>query len=255
MKGRLAILLLGLPVALGAQRPVITGELARALAAERRGDLVEAVDHFNAVLVERPADGQAILGLSRVLPSLDRRAELAAPLRQALAVDSANVGFLSLAVRTYALLGERDSAAAYVDRWVAVVGSEEEPWREWATSALEAHDRIGAKQALEAGRQRIANPAALAPELAQLREAEGDIRGATDEWLRAITNAPTLRSAALLMLGDLLPPQRDTVLAVLTRRGDVEATRLRGLLLVTWGQPEQGVALLAGVLPESAAQT
>lgn len=255
MRARLALVLAVLPLTLAAQRPVVTGALARALAAERRGDLADAVTEFEAVLAERPADGQAILGLSRVLPALDRRAELVAPLRQALAIDSSNVGFLAMAVRTFALLGRGDSAAAYVNRWVEVVGSEEEPWREWATSALEAHDRVGAKRALEEGRRRIANPAALAPELAQLREAEGDIPGATDEWLRAIDNAPTLRNAALLMLGDLLPPRRDTVLAVLARRGDdPEATRLRGLLLVKWGQPEQGVAIVGTVLPESAAQ-
>ncbi len=249
------LLVLLVPLGLGAQRPVIVGALARALAAERRGDLTEAADQFFEVLHERPTDGQAILGLSRVLPSLDRRGDLVAPLRAAIMIDSTNVGFLSLAVRTHALLGNSDSAEAYVDRWASVVGGEEEPWREWAMSALEAHDRPGAKRALEIGRRRIANPAALAPELAQLRAAEGDVVGATDEWMRAITNTPTLRSAALLMLGDLLPPQRDSVMAVLRRRDDVEATRLRALLLAKWGQPEQGVAILGTVLPASAPET
>ncbi len=251
MRGTLALLVL-VAGTLPAQRPVVVGPLARALAAERRGELEEAATGFKEVLVERPTDGQAILGLSRVLPSLERRAELMPPIRAALAIDSGNIAILALAVRTEALLGRPDSAAVYVQRWATLVEGEEEPWREWAMSSLEAHDRAAAKRALELGRARIANPAALAPELAQLREAEGDIAGATDEWLRAVHNAPTLRSAALLMLGDQLPPLRDTVLAVLTRQaGDTEAARLRALFLVKWGEPERGVALLGEVLPDT----
>lgn len=253
MIGRLLVLLLVLaPFTLGAQRPAVVGALARALSAERRGDLVEAAEQFTAVLEERPTDGQAILGLSRVLPSLERRAELTGPLRRALAVDSSNIGFLSLAVRTWSLLGQADSAAVYVDRWARLVEGEEEPFREWMLSALEAHDRAAARRAAEAGRRRIAHPAALAPELAQLKEAEGDIAGAVEEWVRAISHVPTLRSSALLMLGDLIGGNRETALAVLERSEGVEAVRLRGLLLIKWGQPEAGVTLLAGVLPETA---
>lgn len=252
MIGRLAVLLalVATPM-LSAQRPVVVGALARALAAERRGDLAEAATHFAAVLEERPTDGQAILGLSRVLPSLERRAELVAPLRRALAIDSSNIGFLALAVRTHSLLSEPDSAARYVERWATLVEGEEEPFREWMLSALEAHDRAAARRALDLGRKRIAHPAALAPELAQLKEAEGDISGATTEWVRAITHVPTLRSAALLMLGDLLGPQRETVLTVLAESEGVEAVRLRALLMAKWGQPEAGVALLASALPET----
>lgn len=256
MIGRLAfVLLLAVAPAAAAQRPVVVGDLARALAAERRGDLADAAMSFHKVLEERPTDGQAILGLSRVLPSLERRAELVAPLRRALAVDSSNIGFLALAVRTHALLGQSDSAERYVDRWARLVEGEEEPFREWMLSALEAHDRVAARRAVEMGRSRIAHPAALAPELAQLKEAEGDIAGAAREWVRAITHVPTLRSAALLMLGDLIGANRETVLQVLTDSEGAEPVRLRALLMVKWGEPEAGVALLTGALPESPAAT
>src|SRR5690606_26576660 len=134
-------------------------------------------------------------------------------------------------------LGHADSAARYVDRWATLVEGEEEPFREWALSALEIHDRTSARRALEAGRKRIANPAALAPELAQFRQAEGDIAGATDEWVRAISNAPVYRGGALLLLGDVSPANRAVVLATLESRDVVEAARLRGLLLMRWGQP------------------
>lgn len=236
---------------LAAQRRPVVGALAIALAAERRGALAEAAEAFGQLLDERPGDGQALLGLSRVLPPLDRRVELIPRLREALTVDAANISFLSLAVRTFALVGRQDSARSYVERWAHLAEGEEEPYREWAMSALEARDRAAAGAALTLGRERLAHPAALAPELAQLRQAEGDIAGATREWIRAIVNAPTFRASALLLLGDLLPPGRDTVLAVLSASSEVEATRLRALLLVRWGEPETGVRMLGAVAPES----
>lgn len=233
-----------------AQRTPVAGPLAIALSAERRGDLPQAVEYFRLALDLQPTDGQAILGMSRVLPALDRRAEFVPLLTRALTIDSTNVGFLSLAVRTYSLLGQVDSARKYVERWAALAEGEEDPYREWALSALEARDRQAAKLALETGRRRIAHPAALAPELAQLRQAEGDLAGATEEWVRAVTNAPIYRASAILMLGDLLPPNRNVVLTTLSAKPEVEARRLRGLLLTRWGQPEEGVSILSEVVPD-----
>ena len=235
-----------------AQRTPVTGPLAIGLSAERRGDLPQAVEYFRMVLDSQPTEGQAILGMSRVLPALDRRAELVPLLVRALQVDSTNTSFHSLAVRTYSLLGQVDSARKHVERWAQLAEGEEDPYREWALSALEARDRQAAKLALETGRRRIAHPAALAPELAQLRQAEGDFAGATGEWIRAVTNAPIYRASAILMLGDLLPPNRELVLGVLAASSEIEARRLRGLLLTRWGQPEDGVTLLSTVVPEDA---
>src|SRR5690606_8641434 len=131
---------------------------------------------------------------------------------RAIAIDSTNVSFHSLAVRTFSLLGAVDSARNHVEAWARLAEGEEDPYREWAQSALEARDRQAAKLALETGRRRIAHPAALAPDLSQLRQAEGDFAGATDEWIRAVTNAPIYRPSAILMLGDLMPPHREVVL-------------------------------------------
>src|SRR5690606_27799082 len=88
------------------------------------------------------------------------------------------------------------------------------------------------------------------PELAQLRQAEGDFAGATEEWIRAVTNAPIYRASAILMLGDLVPPNRDVVLSTLSASNELDARRLRGLLLTRWGQLEEGVSMLATVVPE-----
>lgn len=238
------------PVTLAAQvgRPPV-GTVARAMAAERRGDYAEAARDYEALVAERPADGQAILGLSRVLPVMDRRADLARYLAQAIAVDSTNIGFLSLAVRTYALLENRTAARALVDRWAALSPGDEEPYREWALSALEVRDRGAARTALELGRARIDHPAALAAELAQLRQQEGDLAGATSEWLRATAHIPGFRASAVLLLGDVAPEARGEVRKALAADGSAEAQRLEGLLLARWGEPEAGARRLLGALP------
>lgn len=236
---------------LSAQRtqPVV-GEIAVALSAERRGDLPQAAAGFLKILAERPGDGLALLGASRVLPTLDRREELMPLLGHALAIDTANTRLLGLAVRNWALLGRSDSARVYALRWAALFAGDEEPFREWALSALEIRDRVGAKAALELGRARIDHPAALAPELAQLRQAEGDLAGATDEWLRAVSNAPTYLPSAVLLLGVASPKDQSAILNRLKERGSPEAHRIRGLLRVRWGEPEEGMAELAAVVPD-----
>ncbi len=245
------VCLLG-PTAVAAQisRPPV-GTVARAMAAERRGDYVEAARDYEALLAERPADGQAILGVSRVLPVMDRRADLAQYLMRALAVDSTNIGFLSLAVRTHALLEDRAAARALVDRWALLSPGDEEPYREWALSALEVRDRGAARVALELGRRRIDHPAALAAELAQLRQNEGDLVGATQEWLRATAHIPGFRASAVLLLGDVAPEGRSEVRKALAADGSAEAQRLEGMLLARWGEPEAGARRLLGALPDA----
>lgn len=240
------------PVSGAAQvgRPPV-GTVARAMAAERRGDFMEAAREYETILTERPADGQAILGLSRVLPSLDRRADLARYLTRALATDSTNIGFFALAVRTQALLEDRVAARALVDRWAVLAPGDEEPYREWALSALEVRDRGAARTALELGRSRIDHPAALAAELAQLRQSEGDLAGATREWLRATANIPAFRASAAMLLGDVAPEGRGEIRKALAADGSPEAFRLEGLLLARWGEPEAGARRLLTVLPEA----
>ncbi len=229
--------------------PIITGPLGRALAAERRGDLAEAAKAFGAVLDTIPADGQALLGIARVLPHLERRAELVPRLARAIAIDSNNIGFLALGVRTHALLGARDSARSWVERWARLREGEEEPYREWAMSALEARDQATARIALELGRQRIAHPAALAAELAQLRQSEGDVKGAVAEWVLAVSTVPSLQVSAVALLENLALRDRETALQALRQHRDSVAAQIEGLLLMAWGNPEDGIAVLGQSLP------
>lgn len=254
MIGRIAaiapVLALAITSSAAAQRTPVSGVLAIALGAERRGDFNVAVENFKLVLQETPGNVQAVLGLSRILPAMERRAELVPFIARAVAVDSTNVELLSLGVRTHTMLGRADSAGRYVSRWAALYPGDEEPYREWAMSALEVRDRAAARQALEAGRRQIGHPAALAPELAQLRLTDGDHPGAADEWVRAVSNAAVYRGGALLTLGSIPPDTREQVLARLAANRDPEAKRIAGLLLIKWGRPEDGVAMVASSIPE-----
>ncbi|PKL94040.1 MAG: hypothetical protein CVV20_00595 [Gemmatimonadetes bacterium HGW-Gemmatimonadetes-1] len=253
MTGRLVVLALGLALGSGALAAQVNrapvGPLARATSAERLGDYVAAAAGYIAALDDNPGNVNAILGLTRVLPPLERREELAQHLDRALAVDSMNPGFLAAAVRNQALLGRRTAARLLVERWSRLIPEDEEPYREWALTALEIRDRGAAKEALELGRARISHPAALAPELAQLRQSEGDLVGATNEWLRAIANVPGFRASALLLLGDVPEESRSAVLTTLRADGGTDATRLEGLLLARWGQPVPGAERVLAALP------
>lgn len=253
MTGRLAllacVLALGTATAAAQVDRSPTGPLARGAAAERVGDYVGAAAGYIAALGANPANSNAILGLSRVLPPLDRREELAEHLDRALARDSMNTGFLAAAVRNQALLGHRAEARSLVEQWARLLPEDEEPYREWALTALEVRDRGAAKEALELGRARIAHPAALAPELAQLRQSEGDLVGAATEWLRAIAHVSGFRASALLLLGDVPPESRAAVLTALRADKGAEAARLEGLLLTRWGQPVAGAERVLAVLP------
>lgn len=243
------------PAVLAAQAGVTP--VARAMAAERRGDYAEAATQFALALDRAPNDGGALLGLSRVLPPLGRMAEFAPRIGRALAADSTNLSLLALAVRTHALISQPDSAARWARQWAALSPGDEEPWREWAMSALEVRDRASARRALELGRDAVGHPAALAPELAQLRQAEGDFPGAARDWVRAVNHTAAFRAAAVLLLGDAPPDRRTAVLAVLTAASGEEPPRLAALLQARWGDAETGARTLAAVMPadaEAAAQ-
>ncbi len=224
-------------------------ELQRALAAERRGDFDTAIPLFRDVLREHPREIAAVLGLSRALPALGRREELIGDLMKAIEADQKNVGLHSLAVRHLALLKWPDSTAKVVEMWVKEAGDSEEPYREWSLSALEARDRLAARRALELGQSRIPEPARLSPERAQLYQMDGDHQGATREWLRAVAFLPMFRQSAVQLLSAVPVEFRDSVLGVLSADGSPESDRLRGFLLVKWGDLDAGSRLLAEGAP------
>lgn len=223
--------------------------LSKGLLAERRGSYADAARLFAVTLALRPADLGALMALDRVLPSLNRRAEILPLVVRALRYDSTNIGILGIAVRTFATNGRADSARKYTERWAARTPGLDTPWREWAMAASEVRDLPQAKAALELARKRLQRVQALAPEYAQVLQQESDLAGATREWLVAIRDEPSSRSGALLLLGQATMAQRSTVREALRQEASIGARQLLGLLQVHWGESIDGAALVRSTLP------
>ncbi len=252
--GVVALACLSAPAAGQQPRPLAGQDpLSRAIAAEQRGDDSEAAVLYRSVLGSRPAQLQALLGADRVLQNLGRSAELLPIVVQAVTVDSTTIGVLNVAVRVFARAGMADSARRYAIRWAAGARDDEAPWREWSQSALEGRDLRSAKLALEEGRRRL-GPGALAPDLAQLLQLEGDYAGATLLWLTLLETTPSYRNGALVLLGQAPPPQRGVVRETVLRHGTLEGRRLLALLQVRWGEAETALGQLLSLLPGEPAQ-
>ncbi|MES2303908.1 MAG: hypothetical protein V4558_00270 [Gemmatimonadota bacterium] len=226
-----------------------TDSLSKGLLAERRGNYAEAARLFNATLAQRPADLGALMALDRVLPALNRKPEMVPVVFRALKVDSTNIGILGIAVRTFASLGQADSARKYTERWAARTPGDDIPWREWVMAATDARDIAQAKGAVDVARKRLQRPTALAQEYAQVLQQESDLAGAAHEWVSAIREEPGARSGALMLLGQASLAQRPALRDALQKDASIEARRLLGLLQVHWGETIEGTAAVRSALP------
>ena len=233
--------------------PADTDALSKGFAAERDGNIVEAVKQFGMALQQHPANAAALMGMERSLPRVDRRPEIVPFVERALAVDSSTIGVLLVAVRAFATLGRADSAAKYVNRWSKVVPRDESPYREWAIAAQEVRDLSQAQTALELGRNRL-GPPALSLELAQLLQQKGEVAAAAKEWVGVLRATPTYRDGAVSVLAQVVPAQRSMVRDALARDGSPEAKRLLGLLEIEWGDAAQGSTLIRSALPADGAE-
>jgi hypothetical protein len=254
---RLSVLfLLGAAGAAPAQhvRPAATPELlTRAIAAERRGADAEAATAYLQLLSAQPAEPQALLGAERMLQNLGRARELLPVAVAAVAVDSASVGVLAVAVRAFARAGLVDSARRYALRWSLGAPGEDTPFRDWSEAAIEGRDVRSARAALEEGRKRL-GAMTLGPDYAQVLQMAGDYAAATTQWLQVLAVSPSYRNGALVLLGQAPPAQRAVVRETILRDGDLSARRLLALLQLRWGEVEAGFAQMRALLPADRAQ-
>ena len=222
---------------------------------ERQGRVDQAAGLYTNVLRSDPANLPALLGLERVLPGLGRLSELLPLVQRALAADS-SAAIRGLAVRTFVVLDEVDSAAALGRRWAAQRPQDPSPWREWAI-ALEDQQRFDAAyNVLMEGRRTIGTPGALAIELAELGQRTGDWQAAALEWVSAVSAVPSQLPTATGQLEDAPLDQRERVIRALTvPDASIVARRLAAELLLGWGQPERAwdtfVATLQPPSPET----
>lgn len=248
-----AVLLVLAPFGARAQvRVPDTEPMTRALAAERRNSFAEAATLFGTILAAKPADAGALFGMERVLRPLDRSAEMLALVQRALAVDSNGVGILQIAVRSYTGAGRTDMARRYAIRWADLTPDDPAPFQEWSAAAAEVRDRITARAALDLGRQRLADPSALSPDLAQMMLQEGDFAGSAREWVAAVKGTPEFRSGAAMLLGQVPTAQRAAVRTELMRDSAPESRQLLGLVELNWGNTVEGATLIRTALPVKA---
>src|SRR6266566_885715 len=207
---------------------------------ERAGQYQRAATVYLTTLRGEPTNLAALLGLERVLPSLNRLPDLLPVAQRAVATSPHNAALRGLLLRTYVAVNEPDSARALAQRWATEQPRDEAPYREWAIALEDAHRFEEARQVLLAGRRALGRPAAFAIELAELLERVGEWEGAAREWAAALTEAPTQLANAASSLAEAPAEQRERVVrAVLAAEPTPLEGRLAGELLLGWGQPQR----------------
>ena len=247
-----SLLMVGLllPASLWSQQPGLT----RALDLERRGDYAAAAQAYRAVLATRPADVSALLGLERSLLPLSRSTEMLPAVGAALKAAPMSSTVYGIALRAWAAAGQPDSVRSLAERWARMAPTEETPYREWGAAELGRQNRDGARAAYLRGRARLGRPDAMAAELAQLAQAEGDYPVALREWLLAVRRLPGYRGTAVSTLSQAPESVRPELLRLIAANSDLQSRRLEAELRALWGDPSGGYRALAAVLPDDRVQ-
>ncbi len=223
--------------------------LEQAAELERRGSFEQAAQRYRQVLRDDPVNVSALLGLERSYEALGLWDSMVAPVRAALAVDSLNGSIRALELRVWAALRMPDSVAAAAGRWVRMQPQAVEPYREWAFALAQRGDVTGARRVLEEGARKLGSPA-LSQELAQLTALAGEWSEAARQWLVVVRGNSALVGTAATNLSRAPAVVRDAVLGTLVGPGADSTSRLLAAeLLVAWGRPAEGWALLDAVLP------
>ncbi|HYL22321.1 MAG TPA: hypothetical protein VEU74_11205 [Gemmatimonadales bacterium] len=217
---------------------------------ERAGRYDQAASVYFATLRAEPASVSALLGLERVLPPLNRLAELLPAVRRATAASPGDVTLRGILVRTYVALNEPDSARAVALRWSAAAPRDEAPYREWAMALEDAHRHDDARAVLLAGRQALGRPGVFGIELAELSRLTGDWEGAAREWAAALPDVPVQITNAASELAEAPEGDRERIARVLLAEGragepGLLSRRLAAELLLGWGQAARAWTVFA----------
>src|SRR5213078_2154031 len=221
---------------------------------ERAGQYQRAATVYFTTLRAEPTNLAALLGLERVLPSLNRLADLLPAAQRAVAASPKNVALRALLLRTYVSLNEPDSARALAQRWAAEQPRDEAPYREWAIALEDAHRFEEARQVFLFGRRALGRPGVFGIELGELLERVGEWEGAAREWAAALSETPAQLPSAASSLAEAPAEQRERVLrAVLAADPKPLVHRLAAELLLGWGQPERAWSVFAPTVAEPSA--
>jgi tetratricopeptide (TPR) repeat protein len=248
---RVALLLALLPA-----RAVGQDAVQRALEMEARGHWAEAAALYGATLRAEPANVVALLGLERADAQIGRRDSTLAYARRAIAADSTSSTAWAIEVRLLRGTGQDSLAAAALQRWATVLPGSQAPYREWVRVSLQTGRLHDAADAVALARQRLHDPAALAPEMAQVYAAQADWTHAATEWRSAVAAQPAYADAAAYNLRPTPVPAREGVRRILTAPGPASSAgrRVAANLLLGWDEPAQAWAMLKAVLPAAPAE-
>ncbi len=141
---------------------------------ERAGQYQRAATVYFTTLRGDSTNLAALLGLERVLPSLNRVPDLLPAAQRAVAASPKNAALRGLLLRTYVTLNEADSARVLAQRWAAEQPRDEVPYREWAIALQDAHRYAEARQVFLAGRRALGRRGAFGVELGELLERVGE---------------------------------------------------------------------------------
>ena len=227
--------------------------LLRAMDLEQVGAWNEAGTLYRQVLSEEPTNAAALLGLERVFVQPAQRDTVLALAERAIAANPAASTAYAVELRTLRAMGRDSLAARALSRWVAVDSASPAPYREWARLSFRAGRVQDARDAVLLARQRLRDPSALAPELAQVDVQQGDWVGAAGEWRSAVGAQAVYVDAASFSLRPAPVPVHDAVIAALTASGAGAAAgrQVAADLLLGWSEPGRAWALLKDALPES----
>jgi hypothetical protein len=159
----------------------------------RDATLLEAAGQYPAaesvlvkLTVARPASAPALLALERVLRQQRRIEELPGHVERGLRHEPRSAVLNQLLIRTYLHLDRPAELDAAATAWLEAAPDSETAYREVARAWESRGDYARARQVLEAGREAMDRPDALALELGALYAALGQDDRAAGEWDRAI---------------------------------------------------------------------
>lgn len=221
---------------------------------ERRGRYDEAARTYRAVIQDDPTSAAAWLGLERVLEELNQLESMVPVLASALSKSPQNQLLRELELRLWATLQQPDSITSAARRWINVVPGSTQPYRQWAYALSNAGDVEGALAVLEEARTRF-GATAVATEMALVLASAGRWAASAEQWAVAVVESRSNIAAAGEALRRVPISDREHVLEVLTSDlAEPVVRRLGAELLVGWGRPEEGWALLEDALSEDGAE-
>lgn len=222
---------------------------------ERQGHPGQAAALYEGILRAEPANVPALLGLERVYPALGRVSALVPLVERAMAADS-SPPIRALAVRTFTLLHQDDSAQTVVRRWAAAHPGDPAPWREWGIALADRGRFDAAHDVLLEGRRVLGAPDALAVELSELGQRTGDWRAAAAEWGRAVAGQSGRIPTAVSELEEApLDQHAEVTRALTTPPASVEARQVAAELLAGWGDGARAWETLEPTLEPPTPQT